>query len=330
MKKKLTKILACSLVMIAFASFSLGSSGSNNGAKKVGTVDETTTESQKDDVKETKKPKETEPALKDEYKVGDVLEVSGLRITYISSGEYISDNQFLQPADGNKYIFAKFYVENISNSDEGITYYDFEGFADGYSVKAFYGLDDGLSATLSAGRSTTGTISFEVPEDATEIEIEYEYDMFNDKRVKFIYEGELDSNFVPVANTEATPDAFNVGDIIETKNLKITYVSCGEYISDNQFIQPLDGYRFVEFELEFENISDSDQSVSSYSFDCFADGASCNQKFNLDDSLDSTLSSGRKCSGYVRFEVPCDATVIELEYETNLFTSNRIVFAYSE
>lgn len=40
------------------------------------------------------------------------------------------------------------------------------------------------------------------------------------------------------ATTETTTESsgeevFEVGDIIETKNLRISYLSCGEYISDN-------------------------------------------------------------------------------------------------
>ena len=45
-----------------------------------------------------------------------------------------------------------------------------------------------------------------------------------------------------------------------------------------------------------------------------------------DDNLSATLSAGRKVKGTVTFEVPVDATVVEVEYLTNFWTSNRVVF----
>lgn len=123
---------------------------------------------------------------------------------------------------------------------------------------------------------------------------------------------------------------FTVGDIVETKNVRISYISCGEYICDNQFIQPDSGNKFIYFELEFENISDSDEHISSLvGFDCYADNNSCEQTYLTENDLSASLSPGRKTSGKVCFEVPQDAKTIELEYINNIFTSDRIVFLYS-
>ena len=104
-------------------------------------------------------------------------------------------------------------------------------------------------------------------------------------------------------------------------------MSSDEYESENMFIQPKDGYHFVTCKFEFENIGSSDETVTAFSFDCYADGASCDQTFAGDDTLSATLSAGRKTSGSVIFEVPDNASVVEVEYLTNYWTSNRIVFA---
>ena len=95
---------------------------------------------------------------------------------------------------------------------------------------------------------------------------------------------------------------------------------------DNMFEQPKDGYHFITCEFEFENVSDSDQIISMYSFDCFADGASCEMVFYRDDVINATLSAGRKAKGTVTFEVPVGSSVVEVEYLTNAWTSNRVVF----
>ena len=135
------------------------------------------------------------------------------------------------------------------------------------------------------------------------------------------------------STTETTESSgegvFAVGDIIETKNLRISYLSCGEYISDNQFIQPETGNKFVYFELEFENISNTDEHISSLiGFNCYADDNSCNQNFLTENDLSASLSPGRKTKGMICFEVPQNAQTIELEYEENYFKSDKIIFLY--
>ena len=92
-------------------------------------------------------------------------------------------------------------------------------------------------------------------------------------------------------------------------------------------MQPADGNQYVYIELEVENTSNSDQSISYFSFDCFADGSACPGYYGLENELSAELSAGRKAQGCVAFEVPIDAQTIEVEYETNVWTDKRVVFA---
>ena len=85
---------------------------------------------------------------------------------------------------------------------------------------------------------------------------------------------------------------------------------------------------FVQF--EFENISDSDVNVSSYDFDCYADGYDMQMSYTEGESLDATLSPGKKTKGSVVFEVPTDAAEILLQYETNYWTEDKIDFYISK
>ncbi|MEE5993874.1 MAG: DUF4352 domain-containing protein [Oscillospiraceae bacterium] len=271
---------------------------------------------------------EPTPELQTEYHVGDILQTKDLKIVYVASGEYISNNEFIQPKEGNKYIFLEFYCENISDTDENISSFSFDCYADGYACDATYFSENELSATLSAGRSTTGRVYFEVPINASEIQVEYEVNMWNSEKVFFAFEGEQNSGFVPEENNAGAKEAFHVGDIVQTKDFNIAYLSCGEYTSDNMFITPKDGYHYIYCELECENISGSDQNVSYFDFDCYADGASCEAFYGMDDALSATISAGRKTKGTVAFEVPLNAQTVEIEFLTNYWTSDRIVFAY--
>lgn len=276
---------------------------------------------------DTNKTENNDVHAKTEYYVGDMVEDGDTKIVFMASGDYTEENEFMQPADGMKYIFLQFAFENTStSSDTSISFYSFECYADGYAAEMYYGGDEDLSATLSAGRATTGYIYFEVPVDAEVIEIEYETNIFTEKKIKFIFEGEKDSGYVQQLNTTPTEGAYKVGDKAESSNLAITYLSCKEYESDNMFVVPAEGYHFITCEFEFENVGTSDEYISSFDFDCYADGLNCKGVYIQDDDLSATLSAGRKTKGTVTFEVPIDAEVVEVEYLSNYWTSNRVVF----
>lgn len=326
------------VLLILVIIIAVGAGGkTKEGTQKVGTVNqassqiatEKTSNQEKDpeertEVKEAEKEPESE--IKSIYEVGDILQDGNLRIVYTASGEYQSDNQFLQPKEGHRYIFLEFAFINEGKSNESISAFSFEAYADGYNIDMFYGQDDTLSATLSPGRATTGRIYFEVPVDATEIEIEDSPNVFLDKKIKFIYEGEKDSGYSLEVNQTRTDGALAAGEAFENKNLRITYLSCEDYESDNMFVKPKEGYHFVSLILEFENLGSSDRTISSFSFNCYADGAACDSTYIRDDDLSATISAGRKAKGSVTFEVPDAAEVIEVEFNNNVWTSDRIVF----
>ena len=166
----------------------------------------------------------------------------------------------------------------------------------------------------------------------------------DDKKVKKVGEAEKttqsddgnssnDKNDSKEDGSEAATEPVNefyAGDIVETDNLRITFVSAQDYVSDNELIQPADGNKFVQAEFEFENISDSDVNVSSYDFDCYADGYDMQMSYTEGESLDATLSPGKKTKGSVVFEVPTDAAEILLQYETNYWTEDKIDFYISK
>jgi hypothetical protein len=139
--------------------------------------------------------------------------------------------------------------------------------------------------------------------------------------------GTVDGIVSDSGNSESVNNRFNVGDIIETSDLRISYISADVYYSDNQYITPKDGYEFYRFEFKVENISDSDQYVSDMiGWECYADNSNMEQSFYFDDDLSATLSSGREMQGSVYFEVPVDSQSIELEYDINYWKSDKIIF----
>jgi len=335
--RRVNRVLQATLCICLFSALALGSGSSSNTsstAQKVGEVDKSESSATSEETEEPAEKKTEESAsavkndVKDKYYVGDTFSYEGLSITYVSSSNYVTDNEFLKPADGNKIVRIALHVDNQSGSDKTVSSFDFKCYADGYDANGFYGADDDLSASLSNGRTADGAIYFEVPADAAEIEVEYEYDWINSKKTLFIFEGDKDSGATFEKNTEANAEAYHVGDVIETKNLRIKYLNAAEYKSDNMFLEPKDGYNFVYIELEVENLSNTDQLFSYFSFNCYADGVSCDGFYGMDDAISSNLSSGRKAKGTVAFEVPKDAQSIEFEFEDNLWTDSKIIFLY--
>ena len=171
--KKVLSILLEVVVLATFAFFAIGSSDDDATVSQgEGTTSSDTT---------TTNTNVT-------VKVGDVLKTSNLEITYSKSGEYTGYSQYFAPANGNKIIFIELNAKNIGESDAYISYFDFNCYADDVAVEAYYGEDDGISATLSAGRSTSGKVYFEVPKDAEKIEIEYETDFWDEQKAIFVVE----------------------------------------------------------------------------------------------------------------------------------------------
>lgn len=137
---------------------------------------------------------------------------------------------------------------------------------------------------------------------------------------------ETDGNIGEEGSEKAVDNHFNVGDIVETDDLRISYLSAEEYTSDNEFMQPKEGNTYYRIEFEFENIGDSDQYVSCFDFNCYADGYAAEQTFLEDDDLSATLSPGKKVKGAMYYEVPKDASEVTLEYETDYWTEDKIIF----
>ena len=129
------------------------------------------------------------------------------------------------------------------------------------------------------------------------------------------------------ATTQEVSNEFVVGDIVATDEFKISYISAEEYVEDNEFLQPKEGHVYYRMEFEFENVSNSDQTVSSMlNWNCYADGYAVDQTWIGDDGLDATLSAGKKVKGALYYEIPAEAAEITLEYDVNFYSSDKIIF----
>lgn len=127
--------------------------------------------------------------------------------------------------------------------------------------------------------------------------------------------------------TQATDTKYRVGDVVKANGLEITYVSAEKWESDNMFLQPEDGYMYIRIKISANNTSSTDRYISSFEFECYADGKKQSSSYVGDDTLEGgTLSTGRSTDGYIYFSVPADAEEIEVEYETSFWTNKKAIF----
>ncbi len=177
------------LIIVVVLGIIIGSSGgSNEEETTAGNNSEQTTVQAVDATAENETAGATTEADDGFIRVGEMIDVNGLEITYVSGEEYTDYNQYLPPKEGNIIVKASFNAVNNSSSDRMISVYDFECYADGVATEAYYGTDDALSATLSTGRSGSCNVYFEVPEEAEKIEIEYEVNFWSGKKAIFLVE----------------------------------------------------------------------------------------------------------------------------------------------
>ena len=129
-------------------------------------------------------------------------------------------------------------------------------------------------------------------------------------------------------NSSSSKSIYNVGEIYQNGNIAIKFVSADDNFKGySKYATIKSGYKVIKAEFEFENLSSSDTLASSYDFDCYADGYDCESFWSVDNSgFSSTLSSGKKAKGSVYFEVPKDANEIIVEYELNMWSSDRVQF----
>ena len=119
---------------------------------------------------------------------------------------------------------------------------------------------------------------------------------------------------------------FKVGQTVKTDEMEIKFISVKDYKTNNEFMQPKKGNKYIKLEFEFKNKSDKDLHVSSANFSCTADDYAVEQEYFDDLELDATLSKGKKSKGAVFFQVPKKAKSIEVQYETDWLNDYKLTF----
>jgi Domain of unknown function (DUF4352) len=114
--------------------------------------------------------------LKDLYNLNDIIKVSDFEFTVFSAKEYISENQFIKPKDGNKLIKVELMIENKGDKKETVSsmlnFYlkDSDGVK---GVQSFIADDKSIDGEFLKGDKIKGTITYEVSKDSKGLKLYY-------------------------------------------------------------------------------------------------------------------------------------------------------------
>ena len=125
------------------------------------------------------------------------------------------------------------------------------------------------------------------------------------------------------SNSSPEDDGFiYVGESFESGDLKITVneadANFTDYEDEYGWNAPEDGMKYVMVGFTYENTGDSGtQYVSIYDYECYADNATCEQEYGLDNSnfMNTNLEPGRNVTFRIYFAVPVYCQSIELSYQ---------------
>lgn len=133
----------------------------------------------------------------------------------------------------------------------------------------------------------------------------------------------------PETTAAAEKDFYVVGETYADNFCTIAFTGANEYFTGyHSYADVPAGMRVVQATFDFSNTGSSDFTANAYSFECYADNQSCESFYSVDGTgfMDS-LSPGRQATGRsVYFLVPENAQSIILEYETNMWTEDKVQF----
>ena len=108
-------------------------------------------------------------------KVGGGITYGKAKVSFTNCYEYTDYDEWTAPKAGYKVVVFEFEVENGNSSNFNFGAYGFEGYADNVKVEPYYYMDSDIELNLAPGRTGTGTVAFEVAEDAQSIQADYDF-----------------------------------------------------------------------------------------------------------------------------------------------------------
>ena len=131
------------------------------------------------------------------------------------------------------------------------------------------------------------------------------------------------------AGQDSTPQKFKINDTVELGDMQLVVYALEENLTtDNMFVEPQDGMKFVAVDVKVTNVGDTSRSVSEYGFSL---GDKENYSYDYyyyavkEPEFDSkTLDKGMSVRGWITFEVRNDSSNFTLFYEPDFWSNQTI------
>ena len=178
-KRKKRLIILAVIAVVIIALIALMSGGNDDDSKTISDSD--TAASQSAD--ET-----TAAPTEKKVNAGQEVTLEKMKVKFIScDADYKDYDEYSEPKSGNKIVRAEFEFENTSDTDISLS--NFDCYADNKKCEEYYGADDYASPALesvSAGRTLTSIVYFEVPENAKTVELEMDDELWGSTKTIFV------------------------------------------------------------------------------------------------------------------------------------------------
>ncbi len=126
-----------------------------------------------------------------------------------------------------------------------------------------------------------------------------------------------------------TPEIFNIGDSVETSESIFT-VNAVRTDSGSRYMKPDEGNIYYIVDVTIENKIDESISISSMMmFSLFdSEGYSYDEALGVETKgrVGGEISPGRKLRGEIAYEIPANATGLELQIDPSLFGNGQAIY----
>lgn len=127
------------------------------------------------------------------YGLGETAKAKSFSLTANSVNVVKSDNQFVQPDEGNEYVEVEFVLENTSDSDIVVSsVLNCNAYVDGFAVSedlsaGVAACSDSFNGTVASGKKLKGCLFYELSNDWNELEIDISIGLSKEDEVKFVF-----------------------------------------------------------------------------------------------------------------------------------------------
>jgi hypothetical protein len=274
------------------------------------------------------------------YQVGDIISIDQT-ILIVLGWDQPPGGDLNPPDPGKKYLVVDLMIANQGENSFNIspafqmTLKDSSG--QKFNVNGKANLASGSNppnGEVNPGEKIRGKVGFHVPEDQTDFVFVFEANLIG------LGEVSIDLGSTPVAmDPPADLDlgiqqkTFAIGDIVEITNLAIQILQVN-YPEGSGIIQPKEGYKFVEVDLQIENLGDSIREINSVAQMYLKDSTGQKYTFHLgaqsviDSGLpDDELRPGERIRGQIGFQVPSEADGLVLVFDAEIFGFGKVFIA---